>query len=159
MHVIQSKRDALGRLPPLRRPFVKLVVPSAGLFGLYLGGLLGVFLTTFSEAPPSWLKVCLATSLCSSALAFASMTVVDAYIGEAASHVDILQTLFYMCAAAAAVMIERLLGERVNWALPQFLENLTIWSAGVASIWNCEPGFSNWKTALKDLARPFKGPE
>jgi hypothetical protein len=150
---LDDLRDAFARRPPVTRPLVKLLVPSAGLFALYLGGLVGVFLTTRSTTPPSWFTTMLAVAVVSTLCAFGAMTAVDTAIGRNADHVDILKTLYYLCAAAFAVMLERLVGERLGWALPQALENLAIWGAGVASIWEEEPGFAGWKATLEALRR------
>ena len=141
------------RFEPIRRRAVKLVIPSAGVFALYLGGLLGVFLATRGKTPPSWFTLTLSTLLFSAVAAFAAMTAVDAALGAEASHVDILKTLGWMTLAWAGVLVERQLGDKVGWALPQFVENLLIWGAGAASIWEEEPGFPGWKRALSRRQR------
>jgi hypothetical protein len=143
------------KIPPVPREFVKLFVPSAGVFALYLGGLLGIFLVSSrSSQPPSWLAQLFWAALLGLGGAFVAMLCADSAIGKEADHVDLLKTLWYMGVAAFAVLIERLIGERLGWALPQFLENLAIWGAGIASIWEEEPGFPGWKTALSSLKLP-----
>lgn len=137
------------RVERIRRPAVKLVIPSAGVFALYLGGLLGVFLATRGKTPASWFTLTFSTLVFSSAAAFGAMTAVDTALGAEASHVDILKTLAWMTLAWAGVLVERQLGDKIGWALPQFVENLLIWGAGVASIWEEEPGFPGWKRALR----------
>lgn len=140
------------RRPPMRRPLVKLIVPSAGLFALYLGGLLGIMLAERGATEAvSWLKQLSFAAFFGLLAAFGAVYGTDAAIGREADHVDVLKTLFYMGAAAVAVTLERLIGERIGWALPQFLENLAIWGSGVASVWQEEPGFPGWEAALKSL--------
>jgi hypothetical protein len=156
---LEQIKAALGRSwdrrPPMRRPLVKLLVPTAGLFALYLGGLLGIMLSERGAEPVSWLKQLAFAAFFGLLAVFGAVFGADAAIGREADHVDVLKTVFYMGAAAVAVTLERLAGERIGWALPQFLENLAIWGAGVASIWEAEPSFPGWKAALKP-SRPSR---
>ena|SRR5579884_3581937 len=144
------------RFEPFRRPSVKFVIPSAGVFALYLGGLLGVFIVTRGKNPPSWFSLTLSTFVFATLAAFGAMTAADSALGAEASHVDILKTLAYMVLACFVMLLERQLGDRVGWALPQFVENLVVWGAGVASIWEEEPGFPGWAAVRRRAARRLR---
>lgn len=145
------------RFERIRRPNAKLVIPSAGVFAFYAGGLLGLWLSTLGKTAPGRLTMMFATFAVGTILGFGVMTAVDTALGEEASHVDIIKTVLWMTGAWFCVMLERQLAEWLGFALPQFIENLVIWGAGVASIWEEEPGFPGWpairEQALQRLRR------
>lgn len=139
----------------LPKPFIKLVVPAAGTFGLYAGGLLGVLLAARGGQAAGFFAAFFWAAALSSALGFAALLGAEKALGPEAAFIDTLKTLFYMGGAALLVFVQHVAGDRwLGHFLPAFLENLLIWAAGVASIWEEEPGFVSWKTAIGSLRDP-----
>ena len=139
----------------IERPLVKLAVPAAGLLGLYAGGLLGVALVSRGGASVGWFTQFFWAGALALTLGLGALLAAEKALGPAAAFVDTLKTLLYMAAAALAVFVEHIAGDRwVGHFLPASIENLLIWAAGVAAVWEAEPGFVSWKTAIGSLKGP-----
>jgi hypothetical protein len=71
---------------------------------------------------------------------FAVMIPVDNWMGEKASHVDLLKIPLYWAAAGLALYAANWIIEKATpWALPPFVSNLVLWFSGALAIWIDEP--------------------
>jgi hypothetical protein len=124
----------------LERRHAKLIVPTAGLFGLYAGGFLGMGLASLRSSPWSTFGLLLAHAVPALIVGFAVMIPVDGWMGDKASHVDLLKIPLYWIATGVSLYAANWIIEKATpWALPPFVSNLSLWLAGFLAIWIDEP--------------------
>ncbi|MBI3553953.1 MAG: hypothetical protein HY077_15770 [Elusimicrobia bacterium] len=127
-------------MPKIQRWQVKFIVPSAGLLGIYAGAFVGMALLSGRAEHPSAFRMLLVEAALGLIGGTAAMIGTDAMIGPAARHVDWLKVPRYWIAAALCLYAaDWLIEKTTSWAVPPFVSNLVLWSAGVLAVWRNEP--------------------
>lgn len=119
------------KLPELKDEHVKLILPSAGVLGLYLGGFLGAFLAARGEAgPTALLLAAAAAALAGGAAALLAAQIWLWPVGRFATIAGILKA--WLLAAPLCWLVLRVVGERA--ALASSLQNALFWGAAFLSV-------------------------
>ena len=123
-----------------KRRHVKLIIPAAGLIGIYVGAFIGMLIFSRRAQPPGWFTLLLAESFLGLVCGFGAMIPVDTYLGKKASHVDLLKVPQYWLVAGLALYAGGWFLEKATpWILPPFVSNIGLYLAGVLAIWVDEP--------------------
>lgn len=120
------------KLPKLQDEHVKLILPSAGVLGLYLGGFIGAFLAARGPEPKAWVLLAgaAAGALAGGGTALFAVQVWLWPLGSFATIAGILKA--WLLAAPLCWLVLRVLGESA--VLASSLQNALFWLAAFLSV-------------------------